>query len=62
VQRQGHIANRSLPVKGQCAFVRAAYGKATAAVMMNEWHPVNGQRPTGSLAHEDRMHPGEGSA
>jgi hypothetical protein len=49
-------------VKGQCAFVRAAYGKATAAVMMNEWHPVNGQRPTGSLAHEDRMHPGEGSA
>jgi hypothetical protein len=62
VQRQGHIANRSLPVKGQCAFVRAAFGKAAAVVTVNEWHRVNSQRPTGSLAYEDWLHPGEGGA
>jgi len=62
VQRQGHIANRSLPVKGQFAFVRAAFGKAAAVVTMNERHPVKSQRPIGSLGYEDWMHPGEGGA
>ena len=61
VLRQGHIANRSLPVKGRCAFVRAAFGK-TAVVTMNERHSVNSQRPVGSLGHEDWMHPGKGGA
>ena len=61
VLRQGHIANRSLPVKGRCAFVRAAFGK-TAVVTMNERHSVKSQRPVGSLGHEDWMHPGKGGA
>jgi hypothetical protein len=61
VLRQGHIANRSLPVKGQCAFVRAAFGK-TAVVTMNERHSVKSQRPVGSLGCEDWMHPGKGGA
>ncbi|WP_280153441.1 hypothetical protein [Piscinibacter sp. XHJ-5] len=62
VQRQGHIANRSLPVKGQCAFVRTAFGKAAAVVTMNERHPIKSQRPVGSLGDEDGMHPGKGGA
>jgi hypothetical protein len=62
VQRQSHIANRSLPVKGQCAFVRAAFGKVTAVVTMNERHLVKSQRPTWSLGYEDWMHPGKGGA
>ena len=61
VQRQGHIANRSLPVKGQCAFVRASFGNA-AVVTMNERHLFKSQRPVGSLGYEDWMHPGEGGA
>jgi hypothetical protein len=61
VLRQGHIANRSLPLKGQCAFVRAAFGKA-AVVTMNERHLVKSQRPVGSLGYEDWMHPGKGGA
>lgn len=61
VQRQGHIAIRSLSVKGQCAFVRAAFGKA-AVVTMNERHLVKSQRPIGSLGDEDGMHPGKGGA
>lgn len=61
MQRQGHIANRSLSLKGQCAFVRAAFGKTTA-VTMNERHPAKGQRPVGSLGYEDGMHPGKGGA
>jgi hypothetical protein len=61
VQRQGHIANRSLPVKGQCAFVRAAFGE-TAVVTMNERHPAMSQRPVGSLGYEDWVHPGKGGA
>lgn len=59
--RQGHIANRSLSLKGQCAFVRAAFGKAAVGTM-NERHPVKSQRPVGSLGYEDWMHPGKGSA
>jgi hypothetical protein len=62
VQRQGHIANRSLPLKGQCAFVRAAFGFGSAVVTMSERHPVKGQRPVGSLGDEDGMHAGEGGA
>ena len=62
MQRQGHIANRSLPLKGQCALVRTAFGKAVAVVTMNERHPVKSQRPIGSLGYEDWMHPGEGGA
>jgi hypothetical protein len=62
VKRQSHIANRSLPLSGQCAFVRAAFGRATAVVTMNGRHPAESQRPTWSLGYEDRMHPGEGGA
>jgi hypothetical protein len=62
VKRQGHIANRSLPLSGQCAFVRAGFYRAMAVVTMNERHPAKGQRPTGSLGDEDRMHPGTGGA
>jgi len=62
VQRQGHIANRSLSAKDQCAFVRAAFGKTAAGVAMNKQHPVNGRRPIASLGFEDRKHPGEGGA
>jgi hypothetical protein len=61
VQRQGHIANRSLPAKGQCAFVRAAFGMP-AVVTMNELHRVKSRGPVGSLGDEDWMHPGERSA
>jgi hypothetical protein len=61
VLRQGHIANRSLSLKGQCAFVCGAFGK-TAVVTMNERHPVKSQRPAGSLGYEDWMHPGKGGA
>ena len=61
VQRPGHTANRSLPLKGRCALVRAAFGKS-AVVTMNERHLVKSQRPAGSLGHEGRMHPGKGGA
>jgi hypothetical protein len=61
VLRQGHIANRSLSLKSQCAFVRAAFGKAAVGTM-NERHPVMSQRPVGSLGYEDWMHPGKGGA
>jgi hypothetical protein len=62
VQRQGHIANRSLSLKGQCAFVRAAVGFGLAVVTMNERHPAESQRPVGALGYEDWMHPGKGGA
>jgi hypothetical protein len=62
VQRQGHIANRSLSAKDPCAFVRAAFGKAAADVATSKQQPVNGGRPIASLGDEDRMHPGEGGA
>ena len=62
VKRQGHIANRSLPLSGQCAFVRAGFYRAIAVVTMKERHAFKSQRPTGSLGDEDRMHPGEGGA
>ncbi|HET9642595.1 MAG TPA: hypothetical protein VFP68_04385 [Burkholderiaceae bacterium] len=60
--RQGHIAIRSLSPKGQCAFVRAAFGKTQAVVTMDERHPVKSQRAMGSLGYEDWMHPGKGGA
>ena len=62
VKTAGHIANRSLPTKGEYAFVRAAFGSAMAAVTMKERHPSKGQRPIASLGHEDWLHPGEGGA
>jgi hypothetical protein len=58
--RQGHIAHRSLSLKGQCAFVRAAFGFGPAVVAMNERHLAKSQRPVGSLGYEDWMHPGKG--
>jgi hypothetical protein len=62
VKRQGHIAIRSLPLSGQCAFVRVGFYRAMAVVTMKERHAFKSQRPIGSLGDEDRMHPGEGSA
>jgi hypothetical protein len=59
VLRQGHIATRSLPVKDQCAFVRAAFGFGPVVATMDERHPAKSQRPVGSLGCEDRMHPGK---
>ena len=62
VKRSGHIVIRSLPLSGQRAFVRAAFGRACAVVTMNERHPAESRRPTWSLGNEDHMHPGEGGA
>jgi hypothetical protein len=62
VLRQGHIAKRSLSLKGQCASVRAAFGFGSAVVTMNERHLVKSQQPVGSLGYEDWMHPGKGGA
>lgn len=62
VLRKGFIANRSLSLKGQCAFVRAAFSFGPAVVTMNERHLVKSQRPVGSLGYEDWMHPGKGGA
>jgi hypothetical protein len=52
-----HPAYRSSPVKGQRAFVRAAFAAGT----MNERHPLGGQR-FAALDLEDRMHPGKEGA
>ena len=62
MQRKAHIANRSLSLRGQGAFVRAAVDFGPAVVTMNERHPVKSQRPIGALGYEDGLHPGKGGA
>ena len=55
-----HIANRSLPVSGQCAFVCAAGAMAVATI--SEPYPSGFQRSFESLGENDRMQPGKGGA
>ncbi|MCW7540415.1 hypothetical protein OOT46_21510 [Aquabacterium sp. A7-Y] len=61
MKTQGPIAKRSLPLLGQCAFVRLALGhESQAVVAMNYRHSIESLRPFVSLGQEDWMHPGEG--
>jgi hypothetical protein len=67
VKTQRHTTYRSLPLQGQCAFVRAAvvgspFGMPWATCTMNERHSISSQRPIASLGYEDWMHPGKGGA
>ena len=55
-----HIADRSLPVLGRCAFVRAA--QAMAVATLSEPYPFGFQRAYRSFGEKDRMHPGKGGA
>lgn len=61
-----HTINHSLPLAGQCGFVRAAFAGVTAigCDTMNEGHSSisMSQRPAVSSNREDDwMHPGKGA-
>ena len=59
MKRLSPAIQRMLPCQGQRAIVGRAY--VASGAVINQ-HPSKGRRSFGTLGHEDRLHPGKGSA